>query len=117
VLFTKCLESATEGRGEGSMLDPEHLPGYDYQRATCNVVASPMASAAISRHDGGRRLPARTHFPEGRLVPVLPLGVNRTRKARSFIALPVRLLSISAFQEIIRDSFESAGRPSAGNVG
>lgn len=37
----------------------------------------------------------RAQFPEGRLVPVLPIGVNRTPKARSFIALRGRLLSIS----------------------
>jgi hypothetical protein len=33
------------------------------------------------------------------------------------IALPGHLPSIAVFQEIIRDSLESAGRWSAGNVG
>ena len=60
---------------------------------------------------------ARARFPQGRLASVLPVGVNRTRKVRGFIALPGHLLSIAAFQEIIRDSLESFGRRSAGNVG
>ena len=100
---------------KAARLDPEYLPAVTTTNA--RLVTSPMASAAIRRQDGGRRLPARAQLAEGCLVSVLPIGVNRTRNVRGLIALPGHLLSIAVFQEIIRDSLESAGRRSAGNVG
>lgn len=97
---------------KGSRLDPGHF-GYDYH---ARLVTSRMASVAIGRQ-GRQRLPARGRFSEGRLVPVLLIGVNKTRKVHGFIALPRHLLSTAALQETIRDPAESVGRWSAGHVG
>jgi hypothetical protein len=97
---------ATESVAKSSRLDPEHSPGYDCH---ARLVTSRMASI-------GERLPARAQLSEGRLLLVLPIGGNKTRKVRDFIALPRYLRSTAALQEIIRGS-EGVGRRSAGIVG
>ena|SRR5215469_16205792 len=91
---------------KSSRLDPEHSPGYDCH---ARLVTSRMASI-------GERLPARAQLSEGRLLLVLPIGGNKTRKVRGFIALPRHLRSTAALQEIIRGS-AGVGRRSAGIVG
>jgi hypothetical protein len=80
--------------------------------ATTNtrLVKPRMPVRPVSGATHGRRLLARTQFPSGRLISVLPVGVIARREPRDFIALSVLLPSITASNEIIADSVESIGR-------